>query len=450
MDLHEIIRRVLRNSAIFLGSRLVFGLLNLASSALVVRTLGLGDFGVVVLLQAYVRLLSEGIKFESWQALLTYGTGLFVHERAGFRRLLGLMLGIDILSILVGLSFGLAFLPWAGHIFEWPPEIVNFAPFFLLSLPFITQGTPNGILRLADRVDILAWQHGLNATVRFAGVLLVLALDGSVLGLVLAWFAGSIVSGLLQWAGAFRELARRRMMPRMRFNLIAAGREFPGIWSFLTLCNVTSTLSMIYNSGSTMLLGASLGPAAAATLQIALQIVGAIGKPAAQLGPIIMPEFTRLASSEDWWTFRKLILRQIRMTSLVVCGIGVVMFVGLGPLLAFVYGEELLQHIWLFRILVLGALVQSIFFSFQPAFLSMAEPGTVLAIRVVSVAVYLLLTLALLPSQEVLAVGFGGLASLAVNLGLNLALGHRHLGKRLRSVGEVAQIPSDSASGAGG
>lgn len=439
MEIREILRRFLRNAALFLGSRLVFGLLNLASSALVVRFYGLGELGVVVLLQAYVRLFSEVVKFESWQAVLTYGTRPFDADRAAFKRLLGLTLGIDIVSLAIGIACGLAFMPWAVEIFEWPPEVARFAPFFLLSLPFITQGTPNGVLRLVDRVDILAWQHGLNATVRFAGVLLVWATDGGVLGLVLAWFAGSILAGMLQWAYAFRELAIRRMKPRMRLNLRDAAREFPGIWRFLALSNATSSLGLVYNAGTTMILGASLGASAAATLQIAQQLVNAISKPARQLGPIIAPEFTRLAAGGDWGTFRDLLVKQMKLTALVVGGIGTVLFVLLGPLLAAVYGEALLENIWLFRILIFNALLASVFFSVVPAFLSVAKAGTVLTINAVSAVIYMVVTFALLEAHGLLAVGYGVIASTLISLPLNVILGGRLLRKRLRRVGEAAR-----------
>ncbi|MEX2519977.1 MAG: hypothetical protein WD969_11655, partial [Paracoccaceae bacterium] len=49
-------RRMRRNAAMLLGGRAVFGLVNLAAAAIAVRAVGLESFGVVVLLQAYVRL----------------------------------------------------------------------------------------------------------------------------------------------------------------------------------------------------------------------------------------------------------------------------------------------------------------------------------------------------------------------------------------------------------
>jgi len=76
MHLDEIIARFLRNVAMILGSRLTFGLLNLATNALVVRAFGLTELGIVLLLQVYVRMFTDIVKFESWQAVLSYGARL--------------------------------------------------------------------------------------------------------------------------------------------------------------------------------------------------------------------------------------------------------------------------------------------------------------------------------------------------------------------------------------
>lgn len=433
MNLRDIFRRFARNASIILGGRLFFGLVNLGTSGLVVRLYGLPEFGVVVLLQAYARLFTEIAKFESWQAVLSYGTIAYEKDRPALRRLLGLTLGVDICSALLGIAVGIALIPWAARIFDWPQEVVSFAPVFLVTIVFITQGTFNGVLRLTDRVDVLAWQHGCNALVRLAGVLVAWGLGAGVMGLVLAWFAGSVISGLLQFGMALRELARRGIAPRLRVGLLAASAEFPGIWRFLGFANLASSISFVYNSGAALAVGAEIGSAAAATLQIARQFANGLGRPFRLLGPIIAPEFALLAGAGNWRVFRKLLVKQLAVTSLLIGGIAVLLFPLLGPLLSLIYTEAILPDIWLFRLLIVAALISMISFSFEPALLATARAGTLLAIRAAAASVFIATGLLLIEPFGLIAVGVAYVLAQLVDLALFAVLGGRMLAKRVRA-----------------
>ncbi len=432
MDLSDISRRFTRNAQIIVGSRLAFGLLNLATSALVVRLYGLHELGVVVLLQAYARLFTEIAKFESWQAVLSYGAERFDSDPRSLRRLLGLTLAIDILSVLTGIAVGIAMVPWASRIFEWPAEVESFAPVFLISIAFITQGTLNGVLRLTDRVEVLAWQHACNALVRLAGALVGWSLGAGVMGIVIAWFLGSVVSGAMQYGVALAELARRGLKPKLRWNLRAAGAEFPRIWGFLFFSNAASSLGFVYNSGAAMVVGAELGASAAATLQLSRQFASGLGRPFRLLGPIISPEFARLRGAGDWTMFRALLWRQLRLSALVVGCVGVLLMVVLGPLLVAIYGKEILPDVWLFRLMILATLVSMAAFSFEPALLSAAKAGTLLAIRVLAAAVFIVSGWLLLDRFGLISMGLAYVLAQLVDVTLFAVLGGRLLAKRVR------------------
>ena len=92
-DIRSIFRRIGRNAGKLFGGRMVFGLLNLGSSILAVRAVGLENFGVIVLLQAYVRLISGLLKFRSWAAVTKFGAdALQAGRNDDFRRLIGFTL----------------------------------------------------------------------------------------------------------------------------------------------------------------------------------------------------------------------------------------------------------------------------------------------------------------------------------------------------------------------
>lgn len=431
----EIYDRFKRNAAIILGSRVIFGVLNIVTSMIFVRMFGLGDLGIVVLLHSYTRLFNDVIKFDSWQAVVTYGAALQEHKNDnGLRRLLGLMLSIDLTSMAIGVVCAIIFAPYAAEIFEWPDKVTQFAPIYVITIFFIAHATPNGILRLFDRVDALAAEFAIKAVVRFVGVLLTAYFDGNVFHLVLVWFSGSVIAGSWPMIICGIELYKRKLVPIFSLNWRKAGREFKGIWRFLAFANASTTTGFLYTSGSTLFLGSFLGASPAAAFEIALQFVDALSRPARILGPIIAPEFAKLVAKGDWITFRKIISRQLKVTGLMLVAASVILFALLNVILETIYGKEILQYIWLFRFLVVFVLLKVLSFTFDPAILAANKPGTLLIIRVVVALFYCGIGLSFIQSYGLAAAGFAMMLSQVIYLAIFGFFGRKLLAKRVKKM----------------
>jgi len=431
----EIFRRFKRNAAMILGSRLVFGLLNIATSMIFVRTFGLAEFGVIVLLHSYTRLFNDVIKFDSWQAVVTYGARLQENkDDSGLKQLLGLLLSIDFASMIIGIILAITFVPYAAQIFEWPEQVSQFAPVYVISIFFIAHAAPNGILRLFDRVDALAIEFALKAIVRFFGVLLVIYFGGNVFHLVLVWFTASVVAGSWPMLICASELYKRKLIPVFRLNWKRAGKPFKGIWRFLAFANASSTTGFVYTSGSTLFLGTTLGAAPAAAFEIALQFVEALSRPVRILGPIIAPEFAKLVAKGDWITFRKILSRQLKVTGLMLVAAAVVLFTSLGFILETIYGKEILQYTWLFRFLLVFVLLKILAFTFDPAILAANKPGTLLIIRLIVALSYCVIVLALLQAWGLASAGFAMMISQIIYLAIFVFFGKKLLKKRIRKM----------------
>lgn len=441
MELSDIWRRFARNSAMIVGSRMVFGLLNLATNAVVVRAFGLEQLGIVLLLQAYARLFSEIVKFQSWQAVLRFGAGL-EDDGPGLRRLLGFTLGLDLLGFVVAIGAAILLVPWAAGWFGWSGDVAAFAPFFALSIIFITHATPTGVVRLFDRVDALATQYALNAALRFALVCLAAALGGGVMHVVLAWFAASVISGGYLIAVSLGLVIRRGSVPVLGTGWLRASRDFPDIWRFLVFSNVSTSIALVLNYGTTMVVGAQLGAAAAATWEIARQFGGAVAKPARLLGPLMFPELSRMAARDDWAGMRHVLLRQLGVSLVVLVGLGVVMLAGLPLLITLVFGPELLGEIWLFRLAVLGSLVALTGFLLEPAFLSAGKAGTLLAIQAGAILVFVAIAVPTLHPVGLIGLGCALLGYHLAYNGTLLLVGRKLIARRIRRGPAAAADPA--------
>jgi len=435
-----------KNSAMILGSRAVFAPLHLATNALVVSYFGLAGLGAVLLLHAYTRLFSDIVRFQSWQTVLRFGvTAQELDNTDGLRRLLGFSFGLDFLSFAVAITAAIALVPWAAEWFEWPDDVTRFAPVFVLSLIFITHATPNGLLRLVDRVDALAIQYSLNAVLRFGGVCLTVLLGGGVLGVVIAWFAASVISGGYVYIVTFREILIHRLTPIFSVSWARIGDEHPGVWRFLVLQNAASGLALTLSYGTTVVIGGQIGPAAAAIWEIARQIGAAIAKPAPLLGPLMFPELSRIVARGDWTEMRRILTWQLAVSTLILGVLGGVILIFLPEAIRLIFGAEAGQEKWLFRLMALGALIHLTGFLMEPAFLSANKPGTVLLIQFAAITMFVLVAAASYARLELSGLGLAFLTYHVVNLALLVAIGRKLLLKRQRrarsTVGPRPTIP---------
>ena len=435
MSKKEIYHRFKRNAAMIVGSRLIFGVLNIFTSILMVRFFGLTDLGVVLLLQSYTRIFSVFIKFNSWQAVVTYGAVLQENKNdRGFRRLLGLLLSVDMVAMTIGVGAAILFTPYAAEIFEWPDQVRQFSPVYVLVIFFAANAAPAGILRLFDRVDVLAIKYALTSCIRFFGVLLTFYFDGNVFHLVLVWFAATTIAGAYPIVVCIFELFNRKLVPIFRVNWFTAGNEFKGIWHFLGFANFSNMTGVVYRHGTTLFFGSVLGASPAAIFAIAYQFTGGIARPARILGPIISPEFAKLVAKGDWITFRKILSKQLKITGTLVLGASILLFSSLSLVLEFVYGADVLPHIWLFRLLLVFSLLKVLTFAFEPAILSANKPGTLVSIRTLVAAIYSVIGLSLVGRYGIESAGIAALVCQVIYTLIFAFMGKKLLKKRIKKM----------------
>ena len=142
-------------------------------------------------------------------------------------------------------------------------------------------------------------------------------------------------------------------------------------------------------------------------------------------------------------------MKQLALTALVIGAAGAVLFAVLDLVLSLVYGAEILDAIWLFRILILASMLTMLTFSFEPALLSVNKPTLLLALRVFSAAIYAVVGLSLLGELGILSMGIAFLASQTVYVVSCIWFGARILKKRLRRLPADAEAAKPAADPGG-
>ncbi|MEM7547660.1 MAG: oligosaccharide flippase family protein [Pseudomonadota bacterium] len=324
-----LLRRFARNAMVILRGRLVFGLLNLASAGLAWRAVGPEAFGIVILLQAYIRLVASLVRLQTWAAVVRYGPAeVDRSDKDALGRLLGFTLRLDMIGFGAAFLLTVLFADLAADLLQFPPEAKALAPYFAISAPFIVTATPTGILQLFERVVVLARQHALNAIIRFLGVGAIFVFGGGLEWLIVVWIASSVLSGLYMMAMAARELRFRDLKPRFLGSWASLIEGFPNIWRFSLVMNSNSLIETVVNHLTVLLVGGALGPAAAGLFGVVRQITESISKLGTALGPVIFPEVALLASRGDRAQIDKVLQRILLAFGGVMAGFVLILALG--------------------------------------------------------------------------------------------------------------------------
>lgn len=386
-DIRSIFRRIGRNAGKLFGGRMVFGLLNLGSSILAVRAVGLENFGVIVLLQAYVRLISGLLKFRSWAAVTKFGAdALQAGRNDDFRRLIGFTLRLDVLSLTTSVILAMLLAPWASSWLGWSSDVVGYAIWFTLTIPFITAATATGMMRLFDRFEVLVQQHALNAIIRFIGVLIIFLAALDHVTLIFVYMAGMILSGLYLWGVAFHEARTRGLLPRLwgRWSMLSAG--FPRIWRFVVVTNLTSMMDTVLIHATVLVVGGMLGPTAAGLFGVVKQLTEAMNRSTTLLGHIVFPEFAWLEAQGDRKAIRRLLWRMLVVSAAVLAVLCVILTFASEQIML-IFTKEAVVAAPLLVAMGIGAALVAMGFALEPAILTLRKER---ALLIVSVSITLL------------------------------------------------------------
>ncbi|HYZ48167.1 MAG TPA: lipopolysaccharide biosynthesis protein [Sphingomonas sp.] len=314
-------RTVLANVAHLMSGSACAAAMGVLTLAILARSLGPASLGLLVMVDAYGRVIDQLIRLETWQCIVRYGAAA-VEERDGerLRRLIkfGLMMDLTGATCAAGVAFVLV--PVAARWLDWDATTMEWARIASLALLLRASSTPTGILQLFGRFPVIAWSDAIAAGTRLVGTAAVWLLDGPIVAyLMLMIFTPGVqrvVLSVLSW----RELKRRGYGRFLSVPLSGVTKENEGVWSLIWSANGTVLVRKSTQELDALIVGSLLGPAALGDYHIARRLGQAIAKLGATLQQATFPELARA------WTRRSLadFIRLIKQVELTTAAVGFV------------------------------------------------------------------------------------------------------------------------------
>jgi len=402
------------------GFQAVASLLYLGIAA---RSLGPHGFGEFSLVLAYGQAIANIAQFQSWQTVIRYG---MLHLAAGdgvrLGRLLGFTTTLDVAGALGGALLAGCGVYVAGAWLGWSDFEQGRAAWFGVALLLSIGATPTGMLRLADRFDLIAYCQAVGPLVRLVGSVAAALLGAGIGWFLAAWAAAALLQHAASWAVALGRPRMRIALGWRRFR--CAARENAGIWRFMFVTNASGSIGLFTEQMATLAVGGVAGANAAGGFRIAAKVARALERPVQIAGRVLYPELARLHAHDDHEALSHVVTRTVRASAILALAVVTIALLGGPTLIRLLAGADYGFAYGLLAILAVGAALDLSGFALEPLLTAHDRAGRVLAIRLQGALAFVVVLLVLLePAGAYAAATATMAASLVIRVQLSRAVG---------------------------
>ncbi|MCX7822543.1 MAG: oligosaccharide flippase family protein [Syntrophobacterales bacterium] len=290
----ELLRyKLLRQVSILLSGDAGARLLSLITLTLTVRTTGAELFGVIVVSEAYAKLIDRLFNFQSWTGIIRFGaqaiqdnnqTALKHYIRVGFY--------LDILSSLVGFLFAFFMAPFVVKFFKWDPTMVYAIKAYSFLVMFNFTGTAIGILRLTEKFSLLAWQRIFYASIKLIAVSSGWLMKEGLKFFLLSWVLSEILGYIFLIVSAFIVMRKKKWIRKDHGSSLSQHYSIGAFIRFTLWTNLSSTVDIPSKFLDTFIVSSFVSLEAAGVYKVFQQIGHVLKKPMEPFYQVIYPHFS--------------------------------------------------------------------------------------------------------------------------------------------------------------
>jgi O-antigen/teichoic acid export membrane protein len=318
-------RRLTRNFSLLLGSQGLTMLFGFTALAVNTRALPVTELGIFLMVQALCELVAKLVSVPTWQLMIKYGAeALETGNRSLFEAVWKLGLVIDLLAALVASGVALLLLLIAPKLAGLGPETSSLGYFYALMILVSSTSMGTGVLRLLDRMGLLA-------------VIDVLAAACVCLAAIILWQSGAdlwVYLIVVPFIGALRSAAativgwyyQKQTVAQMSGEHGLAQLNTKEALGFALSGSLVSSINGFRQQGELLIVGAILGPATAALFAVAYRIAAIPARVAEAARQAVYPEIAKLVAHSDIEAASKLAFRLSGLGCILVLPILIVLF----------------------------------------------------------------------------------------------------------------------------
>ncbi|WP_165395279.1 lipopolysaccharide biosynthesis protein [Flagellimonas allohymeniacidonis] len=388
-----IFKKIFYNAGILASGSVTSSIIGLVSFALIARILEAELFGVLALVQAYALIIDKILNFQSWQALIKYGSETLKDDRKeDLTSLLRLGFSLDVGTAILASVTGCILAYVVGYFLGWSDLKAQMASLFSIAILFNIEGTPTAILRLFN-----SFKHFAIGSVGAAILKLVLVVIGYYLESGLIYFV--IVTMLSQIGGYIylilsslsllnkKKIGLGKYVPNYK-EIKNTANSFEGLKSFIWTTNLHGTVRMATLNLDVILVDTLLGSVATGLYKVAKQFAKIFTQFSQPLYKSIYPELARLWSENKTTEFAS-VIKKFSFITFIFGIIALLCFVVFGEdIIYLTVGENYLGSLPTLLWYLCGAVLSMTAFPITPAVLAMGYPRISFKVLLLSTLLY--------------------------------------------------------------
>ncbi|MGH1579299.1 lipopolysaccharide biosynthesis protein [Planktotalea sp.] len=286
------LRRIAKNFGMVLSGSLAITAMGFFALALNTRALGIDDLGKLFLVQATCELTAKLISFQNWQSYTKVGAD--IEGRGSLKALWLYGVALDFAAAAVSALVVVLILLFAPALVGLDPETARLGLFFAAGMLLSGRGTSIGALRLLGAFGWAVTIDVLQAVLLLVNAALLFAIGASLSAYLITIPTITAAASVLVLLGAWIKIkAQDDNKKNPRFDRVAR-RKF---LTFALGVSASGTLNAVRQRGEILIVGAILGPAAAALFGVAYRVSELFSRFAETARVSIFPEFSRLVAA---------------------------------------------------------------------------------------------------------------------------------------------------------
>ena len=391
----NLLKRVLRNSGYLFSSTVVSAVLGFAQGILIVRLIGIEQFGALTAVLLFASNVNRLLSFRMSEVTVKYLGEALAREDKARAAALAKWIGIAeaFTSILAYLALFFLSAWYAGD----AVEIYYYRFYGLFLLANLVYETSTGVLQATDRFKRVASANLLQSIASILLVCLAFFMRWGMFEILVAYLVGKTLAALVVTGSAFGELNRKLGTGWMRapFALVS---DWKSIARFALSTNINGTVNLFARDNVPLYIKYFVSDTALGYFRLATSLINLVMLP---IEPFTWPtyaEITKTIAQKQWQATRRL-LKQVSLigaawTFLAGGGLAVLgwWFIPL------VYKVEPAPVIVCALILLIGYGVANIANWNRPLLLALGRPNDPLIVAAIIGAIELVLIVLLVPA----------------------------------------------------
>jgi O-antigen/teichoic acid export membrane protein len=394
---NPILRKLARNFGYLFSSNMISAGLSMLQGIFSARLLGVAGFGTLGTITIFVTVINKITSFRMGELVIKY-VGEF-NENNDQPRAAAVYKAAALAELIASLiAFGLIWLvaPLGALYFA---KDVSLAPWFVvyggIILANLITESSTGLLQLFDRFRRMAGLNVLQSVVTLCLIILAWWQNTGLLGVLVAYLCGKVISAVGLTLAAQVEATRRWGRGWWKASIGLLRPHARELVKFAVSTNLSSSLSLISRDSGILWVSYFSNPTQAGYYKLAMALANYIQLPIAPMPQATYPEMSRAVARRKWADFRYLMRTGTRLAG------GYSLLVALGlvllgrPLIQILYTDAFLPTYPGLVILLIGIVFSSALYWARSSLLSLglADYATKVNFLVTVVSVIGLVTL---------------------------------------------------------